>query len=56
LYIGRSKLGPDLIFVGLDMAMEEVRERVKARHHGEEQAAELLEVNVPRKPKTYSFH
>merc|ERR1712106_770606 len=39
----RSRLGPDLIFVILSMDKEEVRKRVTARHHGEEQAAEMME-------------
>jgi len=39
----RSVLGPDLIFVILSMDEEEVRKRVTARHHGEEQASELME-------------
>merc|ERR1712123_54606 len=39
----RSVLGPDLIFVILSMDEEEVRKRVTARHHGEEQAAEMVE-------------
>ena len=40
----RSILGPELIFVILSMDKEEVRKRVLARHHGEEQAAEFMEV------------
>merc|ERR1711892_1211658 len=39
----RSILGPELIFVILSMDKEEVRKRVLARHHGEEQAAEFME-------------
>jgi len=39
----RSRLGPDLIFVILSMDKEEVRKRVTARHHGEEQASEMME-------------
>ena len=43
--ICRSTLGPDLVFVVLNMDMEEVRKRVLARHHGEESAVEMMEVN-----------
>merc|ERR1712123_30325 len=39
----RSILGPELTFVILSMDKEEVRKRVLARHHGEEQAAEFME-------------
>merc|ERR1711892_251463 len=39
----RSILGPDLIFVILSMDEAEVRKRVTARHHGEEQASEMME-------------
>ena len=38
-------MGPDLVFVVLNMDKEEIRKRVKARHHGEEQAVEMMEVN-----------
>ena len=40
----RARLGPDLIFVILSMDKEDVRKRVTARHHGEEQASEMFEV------------
>ena len=46
--ICRSRLGPDLVFVVLNMDKEEIRKRVKARHHGEEQATEMMEVNIQR--------
>lgn len=36
----RSVLGPDLVFVALNMDPEENRKRVKDRHHGEEDAVE----------------
>jgi len=39
----RSLLGPELVFVVLSMDAEENRKRVKARHHGEEQAVEMME-------------
>ena len=45
IYICRSRLGPDLVFVVLSMDKGEIRKRVKARHHGEEQAVEMMEVN-----------
>ena len=46
LDIYRSRLGPDLVFVILNMDMEEVKKRVKARHHGDDQANEMMEVNI----------
>jgi len=39
----RSILGPELIFVILSMDKEEVRKRVLARHHGDEQTQEMME-------------
>ena len=42
----RSRLGPDLVFVILNMDMEAVKKRVKTRHHGEDQANEMMEVNI----------
>jgi len=39
----RSRLGPDLVFVILNMDAEEIKKRVKARHHGEEQAVGMFE-------------
>ena len=42
----RARLGPDLIFVILSMDKEEVRKRVTARHGGQEQAADSMEVRV----------
>ena len=44
--IYRSRLGPDLVFVILNMDMEEVKKRVKARHHGDEASTEMMEVNI----------
>jgi len=38
----RSKLGPDLIFVLLDMEEEDIKERVRTRHKGSEQAVNML--------------
>merc|ERR1711936_1274937 len=41
----RSKLGPDLVFVFLNMDAEDVRDRVLKRHHGDEEAADMLMTN-----------
>jgi len=38
----RSRLGRDLVFVILDMDMEDVKKRVKARHHGQDAATDLM--------------
>jgi len=38
----RARLGPKLVFVILSMDMDDVRKRVKERHHGEEAAAEMM--------------
>ena len=38
-------MGPDLVFVILSMDKEEIRKRVKDRHHGDDKAVELMEVN-----------
>ena len=43
--ICRSILGPDLVFVILNMDKEDIRKRVKDRHHGDDKAVELMEVN-----------
>ena len=32
----RSRLGPDLTFVVLDMAWEDIEERLRSRHSGDE--------------------
>ena len=37
-------LGPDLVFVVLNMAPEDKRERVLLRHKGDQQAVEMLMV------------
>ena len=34
----RSRLGPDLTFVVLDMAWEDLEERLRSRHGGDETA------------------
>merc|ERR1712215_410354 len=41
----RSRLGPDLIFVFLNMDPEDVRNRVLERHQGDEDAADMLTAN-----------
>jgi len=38
----RSILGPDLVFVVMDMELEDVRKRVATRHSGHEGAVEML--------------
>jgi len=38
----RANLGTDLLFVILSMNMEDVRKRVKERHHGDDSAVELM--------------
>jgi len=38
----RANLGPDLLFVILSMDMDDVRKRVKERHHGDDSAVELM--------------
>ena len=42
----RSKLGPKLVIVNLVMEPEELRKRVLARHQGDEEAADMMEVIV----------
>ena len=41
----RSILGPDLVFVVMDMDIEDVRKRVATRHGGHEGAVEMMTVN-----------
>merc|ERR1719309_127103 len=38
----RANLGTDLLFVILSMNMDDVRKRVKERHHGDDSAVELM--------------
>jgi len=38
----RTKLGPDFIFVLLEMDLDTTKERLRKRHHGDEQAVEML--------------
>ena len=42
----RDILGPDLIFVILDMTQEDRRNRVLKRHDGSEEAADLMDVGL----------
>ena len=42
----REWLGPDLIFVHLEMSQEDRRARVMDRHMGEANAADLMDVNI----------
>ena len=42
----REILGPDLIFVILDMSQEDRRKRVLKRHDGSEGAADLMDVGL----------
>ena len=42
----REWLGPDLIFVELEMSQEDRRARVMDRHMGEAHAADLMDVNI----------
>ena len=46
--LSRTKLGPDFIFVLLEMDLDTTKERLRKRHHGDEQAVEMLAV-------TFSF-
>jgi len=40
--LSRTKLGPDFIFVLLEMDLDTTKERLRKRHHGDEQAVEML--------------
>ena len=42
----REWLGPDLIFVHLEMSQEDRRARVLDRHQGNTEAADLMDVNI----------
>ena len=42
----REWLGPDLIFVHLEMSQEDRRARVLGRHQGNTDAADLMDVNI----------
>jgi len=38
----RERLGPDLVFVVLSMDAEDMKKRVRERHHGDESAVEMM--------------
>ena len=38
----RSRLGSDLLFVILSMDMDDMKKRVKERHHGEDAANDIM--------------
>ena len=42
----REILGPDLVFIILDMSQEDRRKRVLKRHDGSEGAADLMDVRL----------
>ena len=42
----REILGPDLVFIILDMSQEDRRKRVLKRHDGSEGAADLMDVGL----------
>ena len=44
--IFREILGPDLVFIILDMSQEDRRKRVLKRHDGSEGAADLMDVGL----------
>ena len=43
--VSRKVLGEELVIVSLTMSMEERRERVLARHSGDEASADLMDVS-----------
>lgn len=45
-WIYREILGPDLVFIILDMSQEDRRKRVLKRHDGSEGAADLMDVGL----------
>ena len=49
-------MGSDLVFVVLSMDKGEIRKRVKARHHGEEQAVEMMEVKLKKFIQEFITH
>ena len=49
----RSKLGPDLVFVMLEMDLENAVERLSKRHHGDETTTEMMKVVDPLRPLFY---
>jgi hypothetical protein len=43
--VSRSELGPDLLFVVLDMELENQMDRIRKRHHGDDTATEIMKVS-----------
>ena len=41
----RSKLGPDLVFIILDMELEQQVERIRGRHDEDESAVKMMKVH-----------
>ena len=41
----RSKLGPDLVFILLDMELEQQVERIRGRHDEDESAVNMMKVH-----------
>ena len=44
--IPRSRLGPDLVFVVLDMTLEQQMDRIRGRHDNDEAAVEMMKVGT----------
>ena len=44
--IYRSRLGPDLVFVILDMELEQQVKRIRSRHEGDEDTVEMMKVDA----------
>ena len=42
----RSKLGPDLVFILLDMELEQQVERIRGRHGDDESAVNMMKVHT----------
>ena len=42
--VSRSRLGPDLVFVVLDMQLEHQFERIRVRHQTDEATVEIMTV------------
>ena len=51
----REILGPDLVFIILDMSQEDRRKRVLKRHDGSEGAADLMDVGRKNYKDTLLF-
>ena len=46
IVIPRSRLGPDLVFVVLDMTLEQQMDRIRGRHNNDETAVEMMKVGT----------